>query len=165
MSTPHVLAIPFPAQGHVIPLMELALCLVRQGIKVTFVNTEFNHKRVTKSLSEADNIPELMHLISMPDGLESWEDRNDLIILSQAILQVMPVKLQSLIEEMNQSESEKVTCLIADYSMGWALEVAELKKIRGVAFWPAAAALLAQIFSIPKLIDDGIWIMNTECMP
>ncbi|CDP08524.1 unnamed protein product [Coffea canephora] len=48
---PHVLAIPYPAQGHVLPLMELALCLVRQGIRVTLVNTEFNHKRVTKSLS------------------------------------------------------------------------------------------------------------------
>ncbi|XP_027107406.1 UDP-glycosyltransferase 83A1 [Coffea arabica] len=153
---PHVLAIPYPAQGHVLPLMELALCLVRQGIRVTFVNSEFDHKRVTKSLSQEDNVPAMMQLVSIPDGLESWEDRNDLIKLTLSVYQVMPANLECLIKSINQSDSDKITCIIADETMGWALEIAKKMRIKAVDFWPASASVLAQIFGIPKLMDDGI---------
>lgn len=160
MGHQHVLAIPYPAQGHVLPLMELALCIVRQGLRITFVNSEFNHKRVTKSLSENENVPAMMQLMSIPDGLESWEDRNDLGKLTRSIFQVMPAKLESLIESINQSGSDKVTCIIADENMGWALEIAKKMGIGAVAFWPASATQLAQKFSVPKLIDDGIISSN-----
>ncbi|XP_027153254.1 UDP-glycosyltransferase 83A1-like [Coffea eugenioides] len=156
MGIPHVLAIPYPAQGHVLPLMELALRLVKNGIKVTFVNTEFDHKRVIESLSGEENVPDMMHLVSVPDGLESWEDRNDLGKLTKTIFRVMPAKLEALMEKMNESETDKITCLITDESMGWALEIAKNMGVRAVAFWPAAAALLALQLNIPKLIDDGI---------
>lgn len=43
MGNQHVLAIPYPAEGRVTPLIEFALRLVKQGIKVTFLNAEFNH--------------------------------------------------------------------------------------------------------------------------
>ncbi|XP_059643427.1 UDP-glycosyltransferase 83A1-like [Cornus florida] len=156
MGNPHVLAIPYPAQGHVIPLMELAQCLVKHGFRVTFVNTEFNHKRVMNALSEKNNIGDQIHLVSIPDGIELSEDRNDLGKLSEAIFQVMPGKLEELIENINGSDNDKITCIISDESMGWALEVAEKMGIKGAVFWPAAAALLALIFRIPKLINDGI---------
>ncbi|KAL3525862.1 hypothetical protein ACH5RR_014234 [Cinchona calisaya] len=157
MENPHVLAIPYPAQGHVLPLMDLALCLVRHGIRVTFVNSEFDHKRVTESLSGEENVvPDRMQLVSIPDGLESWEDRNDLGKLTLSIFEVMPGNLEALIQKINQSDSDKVTCIVADESMGWALEIAKKMGIGAVAFWPASATQLAQKFSIPKLIDDGI---------
>jgi hypothetical protein len=34
------MVVPYPVQGHVIPLMELSICLAKQGIKITFVNTK-----------------------------------------------------------------------------------------------------------------------------
>ncbi|KAA8547920.1 hypothetical protein F0562_004349 [Nyssa sinensis] len=114
MGNPHVLAIPYPAQGHVIPLMELAQCLVKHSFKVTFVNTEFNHKRVMNALSDKDSVGDQIHLVSIPDGLEPWEDRNDLGKLSEAIFQVMPGKLEELIEKINGSGSDNISCIIAD---------------------------------------------------
>ncbi|KAJ6368221.1 hypothetical protein OIU78_000743 [Salix suchowensis] len=74
---------------------------------------------------------DLIHLVSFPDGLESGEDR------------VKPGK---------RSE----TCVLADQTIGWALELAEKKGIKRAAFCSAAAAMLVQGFSIPKLIEDGI---------
>ncbi|EEF36303.1 UDP-glucuronosyltransferase, putative [Ricinus communis] len=112
MGKPHILAIPYPAQGHVIPLMELSLSLLKQ--------------------------------------------RKDLGRLVEGIYQVMPGKLEVLINTINASEDEKVTCVIADESMGWALEVAKKMKIRRAVFWPASAAALCLLFSTQKLIDDGI---------
>ncbi|XP_022845007.1 UDP-glycosyltransferase 83A1-like [Olea europaea var. sylvestris] len=156
MKNPHVLLIPYPAQGHVLPLMEVALHLVKYGFKITFVNSEFIHERVIKSMPETDNVRELINMVSLPDGLESSDDRSDTGKLWGSITRVMPGELKVLIERINGSESDKISCIIAEASLGWAIEVAEKMGIKKVAFWPAASALFALLFKIPSLIDEGI---------
>ncbi|KAL5739189.1 hypothetical protein ACOSQ2_028369 [Xanthoceras sorbifolium] len=155
MCSPHILAIPFPAQGHVIPLLELSQCLVKHGCKVTFVNTDYNHKRVVNAMEENSCMGDQIQLVSISDGMEPWEDRNQLGKLSESMLRTMPGKLQELIEKTNR-EGNKIACVIGDGNTGWVMEVAKKLNIRRAAFWPAAMALLALSFSIPKLIDDGI---------
>ncbi|KAM5581223.1 UDP-glycosyltransferase 83A1-like [Rosa sericea] len=157
MSKPHILAIPYPAQGHVIPLMELSQCLINHGFKVTFVNTDHTHERVMNAVAdETHRGDDQLHLVSIPDGLEPWEDRNELGQLCEAIYRVMPGKLEELIEKINGGEGDKITCVIADFSIGWALEVAEKMNIKSVAFFPAAAAVLVLNFCVPQLIHEGI---------
>ncbi|KAL9994807.1 hypothetical protein Hdeb2414_s0010g00355561 [Helianthus debilis subsp. tardiflorus] len=68
----------------------------------------------------------------------------------------MPDKLEELIETINQEESDKVTCVIADGSMGWAIRVAKKMGITSAAYLPASVAILASFLSFRKLIDDGI---------
>ena len=48
-SKPHVVLTPLPAQGHVNSGLRLAKLLHLQGFFITFVNSEFNHKRLLKS--------------------------------------------------------------------------------------------------------------------
>ncbi|XP_022023803.1 UDP-glycosyltransferase 83A1 [Helianthus annuus] len=156
MATPHVVVIPYPAQGHVIPILELAQRLVQQGVRVTFVNTDFNHERVTSNWLDKDSFGDLMQMVSISDGLEPWDDRSDIYKLTLSIMQTMPHKLEELIETINKEDSSKVTCVIADDCMGWAIRVAKKMGIRRAAFWPASVATLASFLSFPKLIDDGI---------
>ncbi|KAK9052478.1 hypothetical protein SSX86_029107 [Deinandra increscens subsp. villosa] len=165
MAKPHVLVIPYPAQGHVIPTIELSRRLVEQGIKVTFVNTEVNHELVTSNwLDSKDGFGDLMQMISIPDGLEPWEDRSDICKLTLSILQTMPSKLEELIETINKEDnSTQVSCVIADACMGWAIKVAKKMGISGAAFWPASVATLASILSFQKLIDDGF--INNKGVP
>nr|XP_043607581.1 UDP-glycosyltransferase 83A1-like [Erigeron canadensis] len=163
MAKSHVLVIPYPAQGHVIPIMELAQLLVEQGVKVTFVNTEFNHKLVTSNWLESDGFGDLMQMVSIPDGLEPWEDRSDIGKLTLSLLQTMPQKLEELIKTINKEDSDKVSCVIADDCMGWAIKVAKKMGIRRAGFWPASVATLASVLSIYKLIDDGI--INSNGVP
>ncbi|KAJ0105426.1 hypothetical protein Patl1_18860 [Pistacia atlantica] len=49
---PHLLLIPYPAQGHVPPLLKLASKIAEHGIKVTFVNTEFNAAKIMATMPE-----------------------------------------------------------------------------------------------------------------
>ncbi|CAK9326410.1 unnamed protein product [Citrullus colocynthis] len=157
MGSGHILTIPYPAQGHVIPLLEMSLCLAKHGFEITFVNTEYNHKRVVGALAETNHIGDgHLHLVSLPDGMKPGEDRNDLGKLTETMLQVMPMKLEELINTINGLGGNDITGVIADENLGWALEVAEKMRIRRVAFWPAAAALLAMQFSIPKLIEEKL---------
>ncbi|KAM0846002.1 hypothetical protein ACQ4PT_055968 [Festuca glaucescens] len=41
-SMPHVLVVPFPAQGHALPLLDLAALLAARGIRLTVVTTPAN---------------------------------------------------------------------------------------------------------------------------
>lgn len=66
----HVIAIPCPAQGHVIPMMKLMQKFAEHGFRITFLNTDFNHLRVLKAM------------------------------FNEAMWRVMSVKLQELIENM-----------------------------------------------------------------
>ncbi|XP_019157096.1 PREDICTED: UDP-glycosyltransferase 83A1-like [Ipomoea nil] len=161
MRKPHIIAIPYPGQGHVIPTMELCLCLVKHGCKVTFVNSEFNHKRIMESMSEADNA---INLVSVPDGLASEEDRNDLKKLTEAFFEVVPGKLEALIHNINESDENRVSCVIADENLGWALDLAKKLGLQRVAFWTASAASLAMTFNVSKLVDDGIVGNNGEIL-
>ncbi|KAF5193965.1 Udp-glycosyltransferase 83a1 [Thalictrum thalictroides] len=74
MARPHLLVVPYPAQGHVMPLMELSHNLVGRGFKITFVDTESIHNRVVSSISNGGDVYEDFIL---PDG-KAEEDRNDL---------------------------------------------------------------------------------------
>ncbi|CAK7355693.1 unnamed protein product [Dovyalis caffra] len=158
MSNPHVLVIPYPEQGHIIPLMELSQCLVGYGIKITFVNTEHNQERIgnASAWKMKGHIGDLIHLVSFSDGLESAEDRNKPGKRSETFLRLMPRKVEELIERINASDSNKISCILADQTIGWALELAERKVIKRAAFCSASAAMLVQGFSIPKLIEYGM---------
>lgn len=162
MGRTHVVAVPYPAQGHVIPMMEVVQCLANNGVKVTFVNTEFNHQRVMKALPQTEDVHELISLVSVPDGLESMEDRNDHGKLAEGTLKIIPKNLEALIEKMNGTQSDTVTCVLADIYMASTMQVAKRLGIKRAAFLPASVAMLASTNSVKKLVDDGIVDSNGE---
>ena len=154
---PHVVVIPFPAQGHVAPLMKLSHLIVGHGIKVTFVNTDFIHAKLTASMTVKNEEKSPIRLVSIPDGLEPGDDRNDLTKLIESVLKFMPAHFKDLIEKINESDDDdQISCVIADITVGWALEVAEKMGIKRAALWPAGPGNLAFVLHIPKLIEDGI---------
>lgn len=149
----HVMAVPYPAQGHLIPMMELALGLAGGGIKVTVVITEPVHRRITSGGGLINH--DLIKIGVIPDGLEPWEDRGNVGRTLEGMAEAMPAKVEALIEKINR-EDEKVGCLIVDYALIWPSELARKLKMKTAAFMTAPAALLAINENIPKLIDQGI---------
>ncbi|KAL4196268.1 hypothetical protein AMTRI_Chr04g182380 [Amborella trichopoda] len=67
---PHALCVPFPAQGHINPMMQLARLLHSKGFYIKFVNSEFNQDRITEANG---HVPATgfddFRLESIPDGL------------------------------------------------------------------------------------------------
>ena len=164
MSKPHLLAVPLPAQGHVLPLMEFSFCLAKQGLmRVAFVNTEFIHGRLVKDFMDRDSIGEdRFRLVSIPDGLTDAERRIS-GKLSEAIWGSMREKLEELIETI-RSSGDDVTCVVADHGMGRALEVAAGMGIRQATFCPFPAMFLSLSLSITKMITDGIIDIDDETL-
>ncbi|KAH7660693.1 UDP-glucuronosyl/UDP-glucosyltransferase protein, partial [Dioscorea alata] len=157
MSSPHVILLPYPAQGHVIPFLELAYCLADSGFEVTFINTDHIHVRVTEAIAAVEHDTGMINLVSIPDGLESIEERSDLVKLSVRLSEVVPKSLEELIDKINKSgDGSRITSLIADENLSWIMPVAKTMGLHTVAFWPAAAATLSLLLSIPKLAEDGV---------
>ncbi|KAL6851903.1 hypothetical protein ACP4OV_020088 [Aristida adscensionis] len=168
---PHALVIPYPAQGHVIPLLELAHALVDRGFAVTFANSEFNHARVVAAMSSekggAAGLLDRIRLVAVPDGMAPGEDRTNLLRLTVLMREHMAPRVEELIRrshaggeaagDAGEEGGGPITCMVADYNVGaWALDVARRAGIQSAAIWPASAAVLATLLSIPKLIQDGI---------
>ncbi|XP_065878483.1 UDP-glycosyltransferase 83A1-like [Euphorbia lathyris] len=132
---PHLVVIPYPAQGHVAPLLKLSHNLVNHGINVTFVNIHSQHSPIL-SQNLYQQIP-LLTLVSISEGSQSH--------------------LQDLIQNINDSNKDaQITHVIADVSLGWALKTAYQMGLNPVAFVPYGLANLAFILHIPKLIEAGI---------
>ncbi|KAK7394421.1 hypothetical protein VNO78_14949 [Psophocarpus tetragonolobus] len=158
MGIPHFLCMPFPVQGHVNPLMQLALLSAKHGCKVTFVHTEFNHKRANTTVGAGNLIKgSQVELVTLSDGLDPEDDRNDVTKLLLSIKSTMPARLSKLIQHINALDvHNKITCIIVTFNMGWALEVGHKLGIKGALLCPASATSLASAACIPKLLGDGI---------
>ena len=95
--------VPYPAQGHINPFMQLAKQMVSQGFTITFLNTDHNHHRilVSSSSSSKNLISEDIHLAHIPDGFPDDYDRmSDLGRLSEAIDRHMPAPFEALMLQL-----------------------------------------------------------------
>ncbi|KAK2634633.1 hypothetical protein Ddye_029425 [Dipteronia dyeriana] len=154
---PHVLVIPYPAQGHVMPLMKLSMKIAEHGVKVTFVITEFIEAKIMASMPEKAWWSQIIRFVSIPDGLEGEDDRKDAAKTRETMLRVMPGHLKNLIDKVNQSnDGGQIKCVLADTTVGWVLEVAKKMGIPGTAVTPAGPGGVALSLHIPKLIEAGI---------
>lgn len=175
---PHVLVVPFPAQGHVKPLMKLSQRIADHGIKVTFVNTETIHAQIISSMQEEHKVEGLLEFVSIPDALEPEDNQTGAAKFVDSLKNVITGQLRGLIDTIHGSgNKEEITCVIADATVVWTLEVAKQIGVKDVAVWPAGPACLALSLHIPKLIEAGvidadgntqkhsIWLLQTFLSP
>ncbi|CAK8566871.1 unnamed protein product [Lathyrus sativus] len=114
---PHAVFVPFPAQGHVNPMMQLAKLFRCNGFHITFVNTEFNHKRLIKSLGQdfVKGLPDFQ-FETIPDGLpESDKDATQEVPpLCDSTRKNCYGPFKELVMKLNTSSPYPVTCIVAD---------------------------------------------------
>ncbi|CAI8597735.1 unnamed protein product [Vicia faba] len=163
---PHAVFVPFPAQGHIIPMMQLAKLFRCNGFHITFVNTEFNHKRLIKSLGEefVKGLPDFQ-FETIPDGLpESDKDATQEVEpLCEAVRNNCYAPLKELVIKLNTSSSHiPVSCVVADGLSGFAGRVAKDLGIRELQFWTASACGFLGYLYFDELVKRGILPFKDE---
>nr|POE97196.1 7-deoxyloganetin glucosyltransferase [Quercus suber] len=158
---PHAVFLPYPSQGHVTPMMRLAKLLHSRGFHITFVNTEFNHRRLirSKGLDYVKGLPDF-RFETIPDGLPP-SDRDatqDLPALCDSARKNCLAPFKELVLKLNSSESEVplVTCMISDGFMSFAIKAGEELGIPEVQFWTASACGFLGYLYFTELIKRGI---------
>ncbi|GAB2275715.1 hypothetical protein Dimus_010467 [Dionaea muscipula] len=154
----HVLCMPFPAQGHLNPMMQMAKLLHHKGFYITYVNTEYNHKRLLKSQGAAAlaGIPGFQFK-TIPDGLPPSDEEDvtqSIPLICDAVnrtaLEPFKDLVRSLDEESRLSgagEVLPVTRIICDGALSFTLRAAQELGIPAVSFWtPSACGFLAYCY-------------------
>ncbi|XP_048327756.1 7-deoxyloganetin glucosyltransferase [Ziziphus jujuba] len=122
-SKSHVLCIPWPAQSHIKAMLKLAKLLHSRGFHITFVNTEYNHKRFLKSLGpdSLQGLPDF-RFETIPDGLPPSDNdtTQDVFALCRAVQENMLAPFRDLLKRLNDngnSNMPPVTSIVSDATM------------------------------------------------
>ncbi|GLT56728.1 hypothetical protein SLA2020_297490 [Shorea laevis] len=155
---PHAVCVPFPAQGHVTPLMQIAKLLYHRGFHITFVNTEFNHRRFIRSrgTDAAHGLPDFC-FETIPDGLPP-SDRDatqDVPPLCDSTRKNCLAPFLELLGKLN-SQVPSVTCVVCDGITGFGVRAAEALGIPAVQLWTASACGFMGYLQYSELSKRGI---------
>ncbi|XP_059636734.1 7-deoxyloganetin glucosyltransferase-like [Cornus florida] len=161
LKRPHAVCIPYPAQGNINPMLKLAKLLHSKGFHITFVNTEFNHKRLLKSRGpDSLNALPSFRFETIPDGLppSDTDATQDIPSLCASITKHCLAPFRELLSKLNDTTSSNeppVTCIVSGGAMTFTLAAAEELGIPKVLFWPTSACGFMGYVQYPNLIEKG----------
>jgi hypothetical protein len=158
---PHAVCVPFPAQGHVTPMLKLAKILHGRGFHITFVNTEFNHRRLLRSRGAGalDGLPDF-RFAAIPEGLppSDVDATQDVPSLCRATMENCLPHFTSLLAELNSSpDVPPVTCVVGDDVMSFTLEAARDIAVPCALFWTASVCGYMGYRYYRDLMEKGIF--------
>ncbi|PQP96972.1 7-deoxyloganetin glucosyltransferase [Prunus yedoensis var. nudiflora] len=156
----HAVCVPIPAQGHVTPMMQLAKLLHSRGFHITFVNTEFNHRRLIRSRGpdSVKGLPDFQ-FETIPDGLppSDKDATQDVPALCDSIRKTCLGPFKELVTKINSSSQvPQVTCVVADGIAGFGRQAAQELGIPEVQFWTASACGFVGHLQYSELVKRGI---------
>lgn len=144
----HLLVFPYPAQGHMRPMVDLTHSLaLRPGVTITIITTPKNLPALSSLLSAH---PHTVHPLvlpfpphhALPPGVENVRDlgnRGNLPIMSALRLLHRPIS------EWFHSHPQPPVAIISDFFLGWTQHLAVDLGIPRFAFFGVGALLAAVI--------------------
>ncbi|XP_010242477.1 PREDICTED: UDP-glycosyltransferase 74F2-like [Nelumbo nucifera] len=131
----HVIVFPYPAQGHINPMLQFSKRLAFKGLRVTFAVTKF----VSKSMHTNSNSVQVQLISDGFDdgGFEQAESIHDYL---SRFKEVGSLTLAELIKKQDSS-GKPVDCLIYDSFFPWALDVAKQFGLVGAPFFTQMCAV------------------------
>uniref|UniRef100_A0ACD5YVW6 Uncharacterized protein n=1 Tax=Avena sativa TaxID=4498 RepID=A0ACD5YVW6_AVESA len=157
---PHAVVVPYPCSGNINPALQLARLLYLQGVYVTFVNTEHNHRRVeaTEGAEALRGRDDGFRFETIPDGLSDEERSADDygLALSMAVSSRCAAPLRELIARLNRTAGvPPVTCVVPTFLMSFALDVARELGLESMLLFGCSAAALMGHARLRELRDKG----------
>ncbi|CAA6670683.1 unnamed protein product [Spirodela intermedia] len=145
----HALVFPFPSQGHMIPLLDLAHHLSLQGVSVTVLVTPGNLPILRRLLSRAPVIKTLVLPFpphpSLPAGVENSKD-----LTADQFLPLMHALsfLHEPFLRWARTTPSPPDFIVSDFFLGWTQRTAAELGVPRVAFCPSGALFLSVVHDL-----------------
>jgi hypothetical protein len=162
---PHAVMITYPVQGHINPLFKLAKLLHLRGFHITFVNTEYNHKRLLKSRgpNSLDGFIDF-NFETIPDGLTPMDGdgdvTQDLHALRESIRNNFISPFHELLARLDGFVTSglipAITCLVSDVFMSFTTQVAQQLSLPIVLLYTSSACSFLSSLHFQTLIQKGL---------
>ncbi|KAM2068782.1 hypothetical protein ACFX16_000370 [Malus domestica] len=156
----HAVFVPYPAQGPVNPMMQLAKLRHSRGFHITFVNTEFNHNRLIRSKGP-DPVKGLPVFVfeTKPNGLPPLDKdgTQDIPALYDSIKKTCFGPFKEQVAKINSSSQvPQVTCIVADGIITFGCKTATELGIPEVVLWTASACGFMGYLQHSELVKRGM---------
>ncbi|KAM0933374.1 putative trans-zeatin O-beta-D-glucosyltransferase [Dioscorea sansibarensis] len=138
---PHVVLVPLMAQGHTIPMLDMARLLAERGVRVTFITTPVNASRIKPIIARVheSNLP--INFIELPFpcaeaglplGCENFDlvPSKDLVVNFCEAIRLFAHPIEQCLKDL----VPRPTCMINDMCNPWAANVARSLNIRRLLF-------------------------------
>ncbi|KAH7533602.1 UDP-glycosyltransferase 82A1 [Ziziphus jujuba] len=145
-----IILVPYPAQGHVTPMLKLATTFLTRGFQPVIVTPETIHRQI---LSPGIKANDKILFMPIPDGMDERTPR-DFFTIEAAMENNMPRHLERLVVELE--EDGEVVCMVIDLLASWAIGVANRCGVPAAGFWPAMLATYRLISAIPDMVRAGL---------
>ncbi|CAM8944978.1 unnamed protein product [Rhodiola kirilowii] len=163
---PHAVCIPYPAQGHINPMLKLAKLLHHSGFHITFVHTAYNHNRLLKTNGpdSLDGLPDFQ-FETIPDGLppSDADVTQDIPALCESTMRTcLPPFRELLLGKLHAkslttpAEAPPVTCIVSDGIMSFTLDAAEEIGVPIALMWTTSACGFLGYAHFPDLTIRGL---------
>nr|AYA22040.1 UFGT8 [Fagopyrum tataricum] len=156
MSAPiHVVVLPWSAFGHMIPFLQLSIALAKSGVRVTYVSTPRNIKRlprVSPSLSQLLTYKEISfpRVQQLPDGAEATVD------VGFDKIQYLKVAYDLLEKPFSQIiANHSPDWIITDFASYWAIDIANNHRVPHMFFSVFNAAVRCFVGPKEFLVHEG----------
>ncbi|KAJ8632790.1 hypothetical protein MRB53_026126 [Persea americana] len=160
---PHVVCVPFPAQGHINPMLQLAKLLHSRGFFITFVHTDYTHKRLS-TLDSFDGFRfEVISDGFSPSTVGEVQEYRNAEHLCQSLKENCVASFRDLLMKLHHpSDGHRVTCVVSDPIMTFILKVSEEMGIPEVIFCPTAACGFMAFTQYHELMRRGLVPLKDE---
>lgn len=136
---PHVLVLPYPAQGHINPMLQFSKRLVSRGIKITLANTVY----ISNSSVFAQSKPNFpINFDTISDGFDQggYAQAQTADAYLSSLGTIGSQTLASLIKKLDEF-GRPVDVLVYDGFLPWALDVAKKFGLLGAVFFTQSCAV------------------------
>lgn len=153
-----IVFVPFPAQGHITPMLHLARALAdRGGVAATVAVPDFVH-RLMGLTETGDACRGELAVVPIPSGVP--DDGGDdeppgFATIVHAMEHHMPAHLERMLTKGGRRRVSACACVVVDVLASWAVPVAARCGVPAVGFWPVMLASYRIVAAIPELITNG----------
>ncbi|GMI78602.1 don-glucosyltransferase 1, UDP-GLUCOSYL TRANSFERASE 73C5 [Hibiscus trionum] len=138
---PHFVLFPFMAQGHLIPMVDIARLLAQRDVIVTIVTTPHNADRVRKTIDRAVELGHPIRLVQLrfpgeEFGLAEGVENVDMIHSMEDMYKFFDAanSVDEVVGEVFEKLTPRPSCIISDLCLYYTLEVATKFQIPRIWF-------------------------------